>query len=142
MVKKSNKVKNKTEKTPRAWYLIDAKQASLGRMATKISMLLTGKNRPDYSPHDDKGGNVVVINSDKLSIFPGKLKGKLYHHYSGYPGGLRTRNLAEKLAKRGSVWVIREAVRGMLPKNRLRKDRLNRLRIYTDEKHPHQDQLK
>ncbi|MBU1177738.1 50S ribosomal protein L13 [Patescibacteria group bacterium] len=141
MTKTTNK-KDKEKINPRAWYLVDAKEASLGRIATQIATFLTGKNRSDYLPHEDKGGYVVVVNTDKLNIPAGKLKGKIYHHYSGYPGGLRSKDLAGKLAQRGSTWVVREAVRGMLPKNRLRRERLVRLKIYGSEEHPYQDQFK
>ncbi|MFH2105517.1 MAG: 50S ribosomal protein L13 [Parcubacteria group bacterium] len=139
---KNTKAKNKQQSEEGNWYLIDAKQASLGRIATKISGYLTGKNRPDYSPHEDKGGYVVVINTDKLNISAKKSTNKMYHHYSGYPGGLKSKSLAEKLEQRGSAWVVREAVRGMLPKNRLRKGRLARLKVYGGAEHPHQDKIK
>ena len=141
-MKKTTKVKKVQIADNRDWHLIDAKEQSVGRIATQIATYLIGKNRPDYSPHDDKGANVVIINSDQLKIHPGKLKGKMYYHYTGYPGGLREKDLAGKLEQRGSDWVVEEAVRGMLPKNRLRKDRMKRLRVYRDEKHPHGDQLK
>lgn len=141
-MKKSTNVKNKKKEEARDWYLIDAKQASLGRIATQISGLLIGKNRPDYLPHDDKGGYVVVTNADKLNMSVKKRKEKTYYSYSGYPGGLRAKNLAERLEQRGPAWVVEEAVRGMLPKNRLRKGRMTRLKVFCNDEHPYQDKLK
>ena len=125
----------------RQWHLIDASQGSLGRLATEIAQLLMGKQKLNYSPHLDIGDYVVVINADQAQFSGQKVDNKKYHHYSGYPGGLKVKKLSEKM-KQSSTWVVQQAVRGMLPVNRLRKGRLARLKIYSDEKHPHQEQIK
>jgi len=125
----------------RDWHLIDASQGPLGRVATEVAQLLIGKQKLDYTPHMDKGDYVVVVNADKIQVSGQKMTNKQYYHYSGYPGGLKVKNLAEKM-KQGSAWVMQQAVKGMLPVNRLRKNRLARLKIYSDAEHPHQEKFK
>lgn len=129
-------VKNKKDE----WYLIDAKDQILGKVAEKITNLLVGKNRPEYTPTQNWGGKVVVINAEKVMVTGKKIEDKKYIHYTGYPHGLRTENL-ESLLSRKPTDVIKKAVSGMLPKNKLRKNRLANLYIYTGEEHPHQAQL-
>jgi large subunit ribosomal protein L13 len=116
------------------WYLIDAKGQRLGKVATKAAQLLMGKHDPNYVPHLDNGGRVVVINVAALDVHPRKLEGKLYWRHSGYPGGIRSQNLAAMMEAKPTE-VVRKAVRGMLPKNRLGDASLNKLYIYADDEH-------
>jgi large subunit ribosomal protein L13 len=120
----------------RKWYLIDASTMPLGRLATTIAGLLIGKHKVNQAPHIDSGDYVVVINSDKLQVTGNKLKGKLYYSHSGYPGGIHQKSLGDIL-KRNSAEIIKHAVRGMLPDNKLRRARLSRLKVYRDDQHPH-----
>ena len=121
------------------WYLIDANGQTLGRLATQIATLVMGKQKPSFSPHVDGGDNVVVINAAKITVTGNKLESKQYHRHSGYPGGLTSTTLAEQLVKNPSK-VIEAAVAGMLPKNRLQDDRMNRLKVYPGADHPHAGQ--
>ncbi len=123
----------------RAWYVIDASEASLGRVATKIATLLTGKGKPQFTQHIDCGDFVVVINADKLVVTGNKLQGKKYYRHSGFPGGITEATLAEKMDK-DSTEVIVHAVRGMLPVNKLRDERLKRLKVYAGSEHNHEAQ--
>ncbi|MBI2007914.1 50S ribosomal protein L13 [Candidatus Saccharibacteria bacterium] len=123
----------------RKWHLIDASKAPMGRVATVAASLLIGKHKATQSAHLDSGDFVIVINSDNLVITGNKTLGKLYRRHSGYPGGLREKSLKD-LAARNSEKIIWQAVRGMLPDNKLRKSRLGRLKIYPDSEHPHAGQ--
>ncbi|HSH31393.1 MAG TPA: 50S ribosomal protein L13 [Candidatus Saccharimonadales bacterium] len=123
----------------RAWHLVDASGQTLGRLATIVAVRLQGKHKPIYTAHIDCGDNVVVINAARIHVTGGKLEDKKYYRHSGYPGGIKEINLADQLAKDPTA-VIRHAVGGMLPKNRLAADRLNRLKIYATAEHPHQPQ--
>jgi len=125
----------------RKWHLIDAREGYLGRLATRAASLLIGKGKVDYTPQVDQGDYVVVINAAQVRLSGQKMTKKLYRHYSGYPGGLKVKNLPEK-RQQGSTVIVRQAVAGMLPVNRLRKKRLARLKIYEGEQHPHQEQLR
>lgn len=120
----------------RKWYVVDAQEVSLGRLATQVASLLMGKGKPMYTAHIDCGDNVVVINSDKLVVTGKKLQDKKYYRHSNYPGGLKTASLQEKMDK-DSTEVIVAAVRGMLPVNKLRPNRLARLKVYTGSEHNH-----
>lgn len=120
----------------RKYNLFDAEKENLGRMATAIATVLRGKNKVDFVHNIDAGDFAVVINSDKLKVTGNKLEGKIYHHYSGYPGGVRSIALKDQI-ERDSTKVIEAAVYGMLPKNKLRNSMMKRLLIYKDEKHPH-----
>lgn len=120
----------------RKWYVVDASELPLGRLSTRIADLLTGKRKPTYTPHMDGGDYVIVINSDQLVVTGKKLDDKKYYRHTGYPGGLKESNLAFEMEK-DSTEVIRKAVRGMLPVNKLRDGRLARLKIYTDAEHNH-----
>ncbi len=126
----------KKAEVERNWYVVDARDKVLGRLASKIAVVLTGKHKPRYTPHVDCGDYVVVLNADKFRVTGTKMKGKLYRTHSMYPGGLKSINL-ETMLKKHPERVMFHAVSGMLPKNRLRARRLKRLKIYTDEKHPH-----
>ncbi len=132
-------MEKKKSEIQRNWFLIDAQDKILGRLATKIASVLSGKNKPSYSPQVDGGDFVVVINSEKIKVTGKKEKDKLYYRHSGYPGGLKTITF-ERLQKKSPETVIRLAVKGMLPKNKLQAKRMKRLKVYSKEKHPHQAQ--
>ena len=121
------------------WYLVDAEGQTLGRLATRIADTLRGKGKPQYTPHVDTGDFVVVVNADKIAVTGKKMEEKLYHRHSGYPGGLRTRTLREELDRRPTE-VIRKAVKGMLPRNRLSRAQLTKLKVYAGPEHPHEAQ--
>lgn len=120
----------------RKYYLVDAKGKILGRLATKIALLLSGKRKKDYTSHVDNGDFVVVLNAAKIAVTGLKLQQKLYTKYSGYPGGLKTKNL-ETLLETKPAEVIRHAVKGMLPKNKLGSRMIVRLKVYAGPEHPH-----
>jgi len=120
----------------REWYLVDADGQTLGRLATLIADTLRGKRKPQFTPHVDTGDFVVVVNAEKIATTGNKLDQKLYHRHSGYPGGLSTRTLREQLERRPTE-VLRKAVKGMLPKNRLAARQLTKLKIYAGPEHPH-----
>jgi len=123
----------------RKWYLVDASEASLGRVATQIATLLTGKGKPQFTQHIDTGDFVVVVNAADVKVTGKKLEQKMYYHHSHFPGGLKETALKDKLEKDpGSV--LFHAVRGMLPVNKLRDERLKRLKIYADTDHKHEAQ--
>ncbi|OPZ73110.1 MAG: 50S ribosomal protein L13 [bacterium ADurb.Bin478] len=121
------------------WYVIDAKGLVLGRLASKIAGVLRGKNKPFFSPHVECGDFIVVVNADKYLLTGNKLQQKTYTSYSGYPGGLRKTPIA-KVAEKKPEFVLREAVRGMLPHNRLGRKLLKNLKLYTEAEHPHSAQ--
>ncbi len=123
----------------RAWHVVDASEVPLGRMATVIATLLTGKGKPQFTHHIDCGDFVVVINAEKIVVTGNKLVDKKYYRYSGYPSGLTTTALKDLIAKDPSQ-PIYKAVRGMLPINKLRADRLKRLKIYAGPEHEHEAQ--
>jgi len=123
----------------RNWWLIDADGKVLGRMASKIALLLMGKRKPDYSPHIDGGDFVVVINADRVVLTGNKWKKKLYYRHSGYPGGLKVMT-AEEMRNRNPEEIIRLAVKRMLPKNKLGRRMLKRLKVYAGDSHPHKAQ--
>jgi large subunit ribosomal protein L13 len=123
----------------RDWLLVDARGKTLGRLATQIADILRGKRKPEYTPHIDTGDFVVVVNAREIAVTGDKRHSKLYHRHSGYPGGLRTRTLNDMLERRPEE-VIRLAVRGMLPKNRLARKQLTKLKIYAGPEHPHEAQ--
>jgi large subunit ribosomal protein L13 len=123
----------------RDWYLIDAEGQTLGRLATRIADTLRGKGKPAYTPHVDTGDFVVVVNAEKIHVTGQKLDQKLYHRHSGYPGGLRTRTLRTQLERRPTE-VLRKAVKGMLPRNRLARTQITKLKIYAGPEHPHEAQ--
>ena len=129
----------KPETITRRWLLIDATDQVVGRLAVQIANILRGKHRPEYTPHVDTGDFVVVVNSEKVHVTGNKLEQKIYYRHSGYPGGLRQRTLAEQLQRRPEE-VIRKAVKGMLPKNRLAAAQLKKLKVYAGPEHPHEAQ--
>ena len=129
----------KPSEVTRAWYVIDAAEAPLGRVSTKIATLLTGKGKPMFTQHIDCGDFVVVINSDSLVATGNKLNDKMYYRHSQYSGSLKETNLGDMIAK-DSTEVIRLAVKGMLPKNKLMDERLKRLKIYKGTEHKNEAQ--
>ena len=128
-------VANATDRE-RNWLLVDAEGQTLGRLATQIADALRGKRKPVYTPHVDTGDFVVVVNAEKISVTGQKLKEKMYYRHSGYPGGLKSRTLNDMLERRPEE-VIRLAVKGMLPKNRLARKQLTKLKVYAGPEHPH-----
>ncbi len=122
-----------------SWILVDAKDKTLGRLASTLASRLRGKHRPEYTPNVDLGDYIVVINANKINVTGDKLNQKNYFRHSGYPGGIKSRSLDE-VVKNSPEDAIRMAVKGMLPKNKLGKKMLTKLKIYKDNDHPHQAQ--
>jgi large subunit ribosomal protein L13 len=120
----------------RNWLVIDATGKTLGRLATQIADALRGKRKPEYTPHVDVGDFVIVVNAERISVSGKKLEEKRYYRHSGYPSGLRSRTLKEMLERRPEE-VIRRAVKGMLPRNRLGRSQLRKLKVYAGPDHPH-----
>ena len=123
----------------RRWYVVDAEGQNLGRLATRVADTLRGKRKPQFTPHVDTGDFVVVVNAEKVAVTGKKLEQKLYYRHSGYPGGLRARPLGDELRRRPTE-VVRRAVRGMLPRNRLAREQLGKLKVYAGPDHPHEAQ--
>ena len=123
----------------REWYLVDAEGKTLGRLATQIADTLRGKRKPQFTPHVDTGDFVIVVNAEKIQVTGNKLDQKRYYRHSGYPGGIRSRTLREQLDRRPTE-VLRVAVKGMLPKNRLARQQITKLKIYAGPEHPHEAQ--
>ena len=121
------------------WFVVDAEGKTLGRLATQIARVLMGKHKPAYSPHLDTGDYVVVVNADKIRVTGRKLDQKMYYRHSGYPGGLKTISLRRQLETHPDR-IIRAAVKGMLPKNRLGRAMLKKLKVYASPEHPHDAQ--
>ena len=126
----------KPREIEQAWRLVDADGQILGRLATEIANTLRGKNKPAYTPHVDTGDFVIVVNAEKIHVTGNKLDQKMVRSHSGYPGGLKERTLREQLERRPTE-VIRKAVKGMLPKNRLAAAQLRKLKVYAGPEHPH-----
>ena len=122
-----------------SWILVDAEDKTLGRLASSLASRLRGKHRPEYTPNADLGDYIVVVNASKISVTGDKLNQKKYYKHSGYPGGIKSKSLKEVL-KNSAEDAIRMAVKGMLPKNKLGKKMLTKLKIYKDAEHPHQAQ--
>ena len=129
----------KPETVKRDWFVVDATDKVLGRLASEIAHRLRGKHKPVYTPHVDTGDYIVVINADKIRVTGNKEDDKLYHRHSGYPGGLKTVNLKDVRSKNADR-IITNAVRGMLPKNPLGRAMLGKLRVYSGTEHNHQAQ--
>jgi large subunit ribosomal protein L13 len=136
MVVNSKTYSQKGSEVSRRWILIDASEATLGRVSTQIAKYLIGKYKPTYTPHVDGGDYVVVINASKLVVTGEKEIDKMYYNHSGYPGGLKEANLGE-LRRKSPEKIVEEAVKGMIPRNKLAADRLKRLRVFTGENHTH-----
>ena len=121
------------------WFIVDAKGKILGRLASQVAAVLRGKHKPSFTPHVDTGDGVIVINAKGIKVTGKKMEEKFYKHFSGYPSGLRLTNL-ETMLKRKPTQVIRIAIKGMLPKNKLGRKMIKKLKVYTDAKHPHEAQ--
>jgi len=129
----------KTNEVSRDWYLVDVNEKVLGRVATQIANVLRGKNKPVFTPSVDTGDFVIVVNAEKIVLTGNKLADKMYYNHSGYPGGLKSTNAAKLLEKKASE-LLRQAVKGMLPKNKLASHMLKKLKIYAGSAHPHASQ--
>ncbi len=123
----------------RKWYLVDAKDAILGRLATKIATYLRGKNKPTFTPHIDTGDFIIVINAAKVKLTGKKLEDKIYYRHSGYPGGLKSETAKDRLRRKPEAVII-DAVWGMLPKGRLGRAMIKKLKVYRGAEHPHMAQ--
>ncbi len=123
----------------RKWFVVDAAGQPLGRLASRIARILMGKENPKYTPFIDTGDHVIVINAEQVKITGMKTDQKAYHHYTGYPGGLRSEGLKERMTRKPEL-VIEQAVSRMLPKNKLGKHMFSKLNVYRGNKHPHQAQ--
>lgn len=129
----------KASEIERHWWVVDAADQTLGRLATRIATLLEGKHKPTYTPHLDTGDHVVVINAAKIRVTGNKLVQKKYYRHSGYPGGLKEESLQALLARKPEL-VIERAVKGMLPQNRLGRAMIKKLKVYGGAEHPHEAQ--
>lgn len=129
----------KASEIERQWWVVDAADQTLGRLATRIATLLEGKHKPTYSPHLDTGDHVVVVNAARIRVTGAKLTQKQYYRHSGYPGGFREESLAALMARKPEL-VIERAVKGMLPQNRLGRAMFKKLKVYAGAEHPHQAQ--
>lgn len=129
----------KPEQVERNWYVVDAAGKILGRISPKISRILTGKNEPTYTPHVDTGDFVIVVNAEKIQLTGNKWQQKKFYSHSQYPGGLKEISY-EKLRDKNPELIIKHAVKGMLPKNKLGERMFKRLKVYAGEEHPHQAQ--
>ncbi|HZR30870.1 MAG TPA: 50S ribosomal protein L13 [Terriglobales bacterium] len=123
----------------RKWYVVDASGQTLGRLATRVASILAGKNNPRYTPFIDTGDAVVVINASKVRLTGMKAEKKVYHRYTGYPGGMRNEEFEKRLARRPEA-VLEDAIVGMLPKSKMGRAMASKLKVYRGEKHPHQAQ--
>jgi large subunit ribosomal protein L13 len=129
----------KKDEVPRRWFVVDAQGKVLGRLASRIAMVLRGKNKPEFTPHLDTGDFVVVVNAEQLTLTGNKLDQKKYYRHSGYMGGIKEIS-ARQLLKKKPEEILRHAVRGMLPKNSLGRHQLKKLKVYIGAEHPHQAQ--
>ncbi|MBB3047097.1 large subunit ribosomal protein L13 [Litorivivens lipolytica] len=120
----------------RDWYVVDAEGKTLGRLASEIAHRLRGKHKPEYTPHVDTGDYIVVVNCEKVAVTGKKATDKMYHHHTGYPGGLKSFSF-EKLIERAPERVLQRAVKGMLPRNPLGRAMFKKLKVYAGEAHPH-----
>jgi large subunit ribosomal protein L13 len=123
----------------RKWYLVDAKDKTLGRLAVEVAVKLRGKDKPQFTPHLDCGDHVIVINADKIKVTGAKLGQKTYYRHSGYPGALKERTLGKMMEERPEE-VITKAVRGMMPRNKLRRTIMAKLKVFAGTEHPHEAQ--
>jgi len=123
----------------RKWFVVDAEGQTLGRLASRVASILAGKHTPRYTPFLDMGDHVVVINAGKVRLTGLKSDKKVYHHYTGYPGGLRSEEFRKRFARRPEQ-VVQEAIVGMLPKTKMGRAMARKLKVYRDDKHPHQAQ--
>jgi len=132
-------VSAKKETVTRKWYVVDATGKTLGRLCTEIANRLRGKHKPEFTPHIDTGDYVVVVNAEKIVVSGGKTTDKLYHHHTGYPGGIKSISF-ESLLLKSPEMIIEKAVKGMMPKNKLSRAMLSKLKVYAGNDHPHSAQ--
>jgi large subunit ribosomal protein L13 len=129
----------KASEIERQWLVVDADGQTLGRLATRVARLLTGKHKPSYATHIDTGDHVIIINAEKIKVTGNKLEDKKYYRHSGYPGGFREEKMGHLLARRPEE-VVRRAVKGMVPHTRLGAQQLRKLKVYAGKDHPHEAQ--
>ena len=129
----------KLDSLDKGWLLVDASDKTLGRLSTNIAKILMGKNKPEYTPHNDVGDYVVVINAEKIKVTGNKNEQKMYYRHSGYPGGIKSQNFNDLIASYPDR-IITSAVKGMLPKNKLSNPVIKKLKVYKGESHPHSAQ--
>jgi len=126
----------KPETVERDWFIVDAENKTLGRLSTEIARRLRGKHKPEYTPHVDTGDYIIVINAEKVYVSGNKRTDKMYHHHTGYPGGLKSISF-DKLIEKAPERVIESAVKGMLPKNPLGRAMYQKMKVYAGSEHPH-----
>ena len=126
----------KAHEVERDWYVVDASEKTLGRLAAEIAHRLRGKHKAEYTPHVDTGDYIVVINAEKVKVTGAKATDKMYHHHTGYPGGLKSMSF-EKLIEKAPERVLQRAVKGMLPRNPLGRAMFKKLKVYAGAEHPH-----
>ncbi|KTC64528.1 50S ribosomal protein L13 (plasmid) [Legionella adelaidensis] len=126
----------KAHEVKRDWYLIDASDKTLGRLATEVARRLRGKHKAEYTPHVDTGDYIIITNAEKVTVTGRKFKEKMYYHHTGFPGGIKEISF-DKLQKKNPAQIIERAVKGMLPKNPLGREMYRKLKIYTGTEHPH-----
>ncbi|MFT4613439.1 MAG: large subunit ribosomal protein L13 [Bacteroidia bacterium] len=129
----------KAEEVSRDWFIVDAADKTLGRLASEIAHRLRGKHKAEYTPHVDTGDYIVVVNAEKIRVTGSKASGKIYHHHTGYPGGLKSITF-EKLLEKAPERVLQKAVKGMLPRNPLGRAMFRKLKVYAGAEHPHSAQ--
>ena len=132
-------VSARKESVTREWYLVDATDKTLGRLSTEIANRLRGKHKPEYTPHVDTGDYIVVVNAEKIRVTGNKGSEKVYHHHTGYPGGIKSISFS-KLIDKAPERIIEKAVKGMMPKNKLSRSMMMKLKIYAGSEHPHSAQ--
>ena len=126
----------KKESVTRSWYVVDATDKTLGRLSTEIANRLRGKHKPEFTPHVDTGDYIVVVNAEKVKVTGNKTTDKIYHHHTGYPGGIKSITF-DKLIDKAPERIIEKAVKGMMPKNKLSNSMMSKLKIYAGSEHPH-----
>jgi large subunit ribosomal protein L13 len=126
----------KASEVERSWYVVDAEGMTLGRMATEVARVLRGKHKATFTPHLDTGDHVIIVNADKVVLSGNKAERKMVHHHTGYPGGIRSTTFAAEMETKPTE-AVRRSVRGMLPKNRLGRQMLKKLKVYAGPDHPH-----
>ena len=126
----------KASEITREWHIVDAEGMILGRLCTEVARVLRGKHKPIFAPHIDTGDHVIIVNADKVVLTSGKAEKKLVHRHSGYPGGLRSETYAEKMARKPGQAVM-DTIRGMIPKTRLGRAQISKLKVYAGPTHPH-----
>lgn len=128
------------EDVKRDWYIVDADGKVLGRLASRVASILRGKHKPIFTPHVDTGDYVIIVNASKIRVTGPKMEDKMYYHHTGYPGGLRSKSLGKFLKEKPGE-LMRRSIRGMLPKNKLGRAMLKKLKVYSGPEHPHAAQM-